>query len=234
MAVPDTEILFNAPKDFTMSTSKLKSACKAIVLATAVAAAYTSAHAGVVSFTSGTTFYKRVVSNDTPLTTTSTSFVGLPSANTTIFVPPGATVLVGSTFDAESRCSGGGQQSAWCELRIMIDGVEGHPQSSTSTGTLAFDSTDAGTESANSWEAHAMSRHLCVRNTTSQPKAVRVEVQWKISNFFAGSDPAPEFWIDDSTLAVTMSTGCTQQNTTDTAAGAFGAAALTPVLRQGN
>lgn len=165
---------------------------------------------GIEVFTSGSHFYKRVVTNENPQTTSSLDFIGLPGASTTIFVPPQSIVLVNVGFDAETRCSGGGTQASWCELRINIGGVEGSPQSSTSVGTFAMDSTDQGSETASSWESHAVTRHRCVRNTTNTPLAVTVQVDWKISNFApaAGVNP-PEFWIDDSSLVVEMARGCT-------------------------
>lgn len=184
---------------------------RAAVAATAATLALigAAAHAfnGIESFTSGTPFFKRVVTNTRPQTTSSTSFIDLPGASTVVFVPPQTNVLIDVNFDAETRCSGGEQGQNWCEARILINGVEGSPQASTyPPDTFALDSTDGGTETIASWESHAFSRHYCLRNPRNAPLTVKVNVQWKVTDF---TPVAPEFWIDDSSLVVQMSRDCT-------------------------
>ena len=90
---------------------KHTSAAAALLLLTS-AAWLAPAHAidGIQIFTSGAHFYKRVVTNTNPQTTTNTVFADLPGANTVVFVPPQATVLFNVNFDAETRCSGGGSR----------------------------------------------------------------------------------------------------------------------------
>lgn len=164
-------------------------------------------------FTSGAHFYKRVVTDSISRTTSSETFLPLPNAATTVFIQPNQEVLVNANFDAESRCSeagGPGSGFVWCELRIMIGGVEGSPQASLSPDTFAFDSTNDGADGIGSWESHAMSRHRCIRNTTSAVMAVPVRVDWKITN--NGGVGTPEFWIDDSSLVVELARGCSAQN----------------------
>lgn len=201
------------------------------LVAASALACHAAAHAadGIEIFTSGAHFFKRVVTNTNPLTTSADKFAEVPGASTTIFVPPQTAVLVNVGFDAESRCSGGGTGAAdsdWCELSISIGGVEGSPQASTfGPDTFAYDSTNQGAETIGSWEAHAFSRHRCVRNETNSPLPVRVAVNWKVTNF---SSTAPEFWLDDSALVVEMSRGCS----VDTPAGTAGINATTGTAKR--
>ncbi|WP_157271219.1 hypothetical protein [Azohydromonas aeria] len=155
-------------------------------------------------FTGGAHFYKRVLTNTNPLTTTTTVFRTVPGLTTRVPVPPNSRVLVNVGFDAESRCSGGTGQN-WCELRVVIDGAEGNPRASTyGPDTFAFDSTDGGSETLGSWESHAFSRHACVVNTTSTTRLVPVRVDWRVTSFGG----APTLWLDDTSLVVELSRGC--------------------------
>jgi hypothetical protein len=196
-----------------------RAAAAAFVLATAAV----SSHAAIEVFTSGTTFFKRVVTNTSvnvlsTSTPAATAFADVPGTLTTVFVPAGSAVLVSVNFDAEARCNGGNKATAtvsgdpnWCELMVMIGGVEGSPQASTTSlgDTYAFTATDSGEATFASWRGHAMSRHRCIRNTSAAPIAVPVSVQWKIVNFSPATAPATEFWLDDSAMVVQMSSGCT-------------------------
>lgn len=178
---------------------------QALAIATLVLAA-TASQATINSFTSGTPFFKQVVTNNEPQTTSSTVLGNLPGANTTVFVPAGTTVLIGASFSAETRCSGGTGGQSWCEASIDIGGVEGYPQATTTgSGTFALDSTDGGTETTSSWEAHGMTRHRCITNQGTGPLPVRVVVNWRISNPAAAPT---DFWVDDSSLVVEMSRDC--------------------------
>jgi hypothetical protein len=198
---------------------------RAALTALALAAASASSFAAVESFTSGAAFFKRVITN-TSAQTISTSapssltFADVPSTLTTIFVPPQSTVLVSVDYNAEARCNGGNKASAsvlgdpnWCELMVMIGGVEGSPQASTTSlgDTYSFVSTDSGEATFASWRGHAMSRHRCVRNASNAPLPVAVSVQWKIINFSPASAPTTEFWLDDSAMVIHMSRDCLVQ-----------------------
>jgi hypothetical protein len=196
---------------------------RTVATALALASAAMSSHAAIEVFTSGTTFFKRVITNTSVqvLSTSSpaaTTFADVPGTLTTVFVPAGSAVLVSVNFDAESRCNGGNKGTAtvaadpnWCELMVMIGGVEGSPQASTTSlgDTYSFASTDNGNATFASWRGHAMSRHRCIRNTSTAPLAVPVVMQWKILNFSPATAPATEFWLDDSAMVVEMSSGCT-------------------------
>jgi len=118
-------------------------------------------------FQAGNHFFKRALTSTKPRTTNSEKFVTLPGAKTTVLVPKGRDVLVNVAYTAESRCNEINSTSPnWCEVRILVDGVEASPMASTfQTDTYAFDSTDRGTETSASWESHAMDRHACVFNS---------------------------------------------------------------------
>jgi hypothetical protein len=214
----------------TSSSSKehpMKYSCQRLAagaLFSLVAATNAMAVDGVEIFTSGSSFFKRVVTNTNPQTTSTTAFLDLPSAGTTIFVPPQTSVLVSARFDAEVRCSNVGNAAQdWCEAQILIGGVEGSPQASTNgPDTYAVKSTNAGGETDASWAAHSFSRYRCIRNTSTAPMAVNVKVQWKVTNF-AGAAAVPDFWTDDSALAIDMSRDCTVNSPVGTPT--FGAAA---------
>jgi hypothetical protein len=184
---------------------------RAAFTAMALAAAAASSQAAVESFTSGATFFKRVITNTSVLTTNATTFVDVPSTLTTIFVPAQTTVLVSVDYNAEAACYGGGAGNPnWCELMVMIGGVEGSPQASTTSlgDTYAFASTDNGAATSSSWGGHALSRHRCVRNASNAPLAVPVSVQWKILQFGATTST---FWLDDSAMVIQMSRDCLVQ-----------------------
>lgn len=170
----------------------------------------------VVMQQGGAHYYKRVLSSTKPRITRSRDFVRLPGATPRFgaWVPlePGQAALINVSFSAESRCSEPGSNAQdWCEVRILIDGTEGHPRASSFLpDTFAFDSTDSGTNTVASWEAHTMDRHQCVRNGTHAPRRVPVEVQWKVTNFDGGIPPS--FWLDDWSLVIEAAKGCQQRS----------------------
>jgi hypothetical protein len=198
---------------------------RAAAAALALACAAVSSQAAIEVFTSGTPFYKRVITNTSvnvisTAAPASTTFADVPGTLTTIFIPPQTSVLVSVNFDAEARCNGGNKATAsvaadpnWCELMVMIGGVEGSPQASTTSlgDTYSFASTDNGEATFASWRGHAMSRHRCVRNASNAPLPVAVSVQWKIVNFSPAGAPSTEFWLDDSAMVIQMSRDCVVQ-----------------------
>jgi hypothetical protein len=185
----------------------LRLSCVAAALALVTASV--CSQAAIQTFTSGTSFFKRVITNTSVNITQATTFADVPGAQTIIFVPANSAVLVSVDYNAEGACYGGGVNNPnWCELMVLVNGVEASPQSSTTSlgDTYSFASTDNGAASIDSWGARAFSRHTCVRNTTSAPLAVPVTIQWKILQF--GTE-ASTFWLDDSAMIVQMSSGCT-------------------------
>lgn len=180
--------------------------------ALALAALSGAAHAapdGIRTFNGGAHFFKRVVTNTNPLQTNTTVFVPVPNATTVVPVPANTAVLVNVSFDAETRCMGGGAITNWCELQVLVGGVEANPMASTfGPDTFAMDSTDSGTEGIGSWESHAFSRHICFTNSSAVPVNLPVVVRWRVTNFGAPLVAAPLFWVDDSSLVVELARGC--------------------------
>ena len=166
----------------------------------------------VIRFTARGHYYKQALTSTKPRVISSEKFVTLPGSKTRVMIPAGKDALVNLAFTAESRCNEPGSAAPdWCEVRILVDGVEASPQASSfAPDTYAFDSTDGGTESISSWESHAMDRHHCVFNSKSDTaKAVPVEVQWKVTNFDGGA--APQFWLDDWSFTIELADGCRQE-----------------------
>lgn len=164
-------------------------------------------------YTAGAHYYKVALTSTKPRTTRTEKFVTVPGARTRIVVPAGRAALVNVGFTAESRCNeSGSTEPNWCEVRITVDGAEAAPAASSfAPDTYAFDSTDQGSETVASWESHAMDRHKCVDNSKGKTtKVVPVEVQWKVTNFGAGT-PAPSFWLDDWSMTVELAKGCRKQ-----------------------
>ena len=138
--------------------------------ALALTAAAASSQAAVESFTSGSPFFKRTITHTSVLTTAATTFTDVPSTLNTLFVPPQSKALVSVDYCAETACGDGGAGNPnWCELMVLIGGVEGSPQASTTClgDTCAFASTDKGAASSASWRGQPLSRHRCVRNTSN-------------------------------------------------------------------
>lgn len=155
-------------------------------------------------------FFKRVLTEDQAVDLAPgpigadgfSAYVNLPGAGPgtgAIGVVNGPATLINVRFTAESQCANGGADFGWCGVRILVNGVEAQP----APADFAFDSTNNGGDGSGSWEAHAMDRHLCVRNPspTGAPFAVPVQVQWRV---FAGGDPTtvPEFRLDDWSLTI--------------------------------
>jgi hypothetical protein len=166
-------------------------------------------------YTSGAHYFKRAITSTKPRIITSDKFVPLPGARTNIMVPPGKNVMVNVAFSAESSCSESDSTAPnWCEVRIMVDGVEAAPAASSfPPDTYAFDSTDNSTENLSSWESHAMDRHKCIYNSASHvAKSVPINVDWKVTNFDGGV--APRFWLDDWSLTIELASGCRMQRGT--------------------
>ncbi|MBL1275163.1 MAG: hypothetical protein COB30_003670 [Ectothiorhodospiraceae bacterium] len=165
--------------------------------------------ADVEKYTSGAHFFKQALTSTKPRITSSEKFITLPGAQTRIRVPAGTNALVNVALTAESSCSERYSTAPnWCEVRILVDGVEAAPAASSyPPDTFAFDSTDSGSETSTSWEAHAMDRHRCVFNASNTTdKVVPVEVQWRVTNFDGAN--APQFWLDDYSLTIQLAKGC--------------------------
>jgi hypothetical protein len=101
-------------------------------------------------------------------------------------------------FSGESVCFGGGNDGAWCSLRILVNGVEANPVAGTD---FAFDSTNVGRETAQSWESHAIERY----SNCLPPGQHVISVEWTSVDF---NGAPPTFRLDDWTLAIERVRGC--------------------------
>jgi len=129
-----------------------------------------------------------VVTENSPHSTSSTSFVDLPGALVGINVPAGKFQLVQVRFSGESYCFGSTTLAGnWCSIRILVDGVEMLPNVGSN---FAFDSNGAADDF---WEGNAMERTLVVRGG-----AHVIRAQWSVNN--AGVS----FGLDDWTFTVTQ------------------------------
>jgi hypothetical protein len=165
-----------------------------------------AARAALVGGSGGSLYAVRVNTQNSPFTTSSSAYVTYMTV--LVPVPPARTVLINADFMAETACSGGGTDPAWCQARINIGGIEANPKTDADPSTFALDSTDSGTETDASWEGHAMSRCRAVRNASSVTINVPVQVRLRVQNFDA---TPPTFWVDDSKLdarAHTAGAGC--------------------------
>jgi hypothetical protein len=108
-------------------------------------------------FVNTTEIETKIVSGTTVVTTSSTTFVDVPGAVTSLAVPAGRKGLIHANFSAESACYGPDTQN--CSVRILIGGVEASPASGDD---FAFDTNRGGDNPGNQFtgEAHSMERYL--------------------------------------------------------------------------
>lgn len=132
----------------------------------------------------------KVVTGSSSQTTTATSGNDLSGASTTIDMPAGQTGQILVTFSGESSCYTG---LGFCSVRLTVDGVELQPAAGTD---FAFDTTDGGTETAASWEAHAIQR---VSGTLAAGTHT-VQVQWQV----VGGTGTTTFRLDDWALSAEL------------------------------
>jgi hypothetical protein len=137
----------------------------------------------------GTITAAKVTRGDSAVTTTSTTFVNLPTASATMSVPTGHQALLLMRFSGESECDGG-TGGNWCSVRILVDGVAALPASGID---FAFDA-DAGSGSDDLWEGHSMDRSIVVGSGNHT-----VTVQWAVTN------STTTFRLDDWSLTVERS-----------------------------
>ena len=92
----------------------------------------TEEEADAIRFTSRNHFYKQAITSTKPRITSTEEFLSLPGTLTKITIPAGKNALVNLAFTAESRCNEPGSSAPdWCEVRILVDGVEASPQASS-------------------------------------------------------------------------------------------------------
>lgn len=119
-------------------------------------------------------------------TETTGAFVALPGATANLTIPGGFTGTAVLSFTAESSCYGG---TGFCNVRILVDGVEAAPAVGTD---FAFNSTDSNTETVGSWESHAVQRVV----TGLAPGNHTVQVQY-------GTTGTSTLRLDDWSLTAT-------------------------------
>ncbi len=132
----------------------------------------------------------KVVTGAVAQTTTSTVGIDLSGASTAIDIPTGQTGQILATFSGESACYVG---LGFCSVRLTVDGVELLPAEGVD---FAFDTTDGGTESAASWEAHAIQRV----SGTLAAGTHSLKVQWQV----VGGTGTTNFRLDDWALSAEL------------------------------
>lgn len=160
--------------------------------------------------TGGFISFKRVRTQDAAQIFPSTVAANTFATITTILVPvtAGRTALINARWHGETVCTEGDTDPNWCSMRILIGGVEGHPQSGLD---FAIDSHDQGDESFGSWEGHGFERHRCLRNAGTTTINVPVTLQWAVRNFPADAT-RPSFRIDDWSFVAERSDNCSPLN----------------------
>lgn len=108
-------------------------------------------------FVNTTEIETKAVTGTTVVTTSSTTFVDVPGAVTSLNIPTGRKGLIHANFSAESACYGPDTQN--CSVRILIGGIEANPASGDD---FAFDTNRGGDNPGNQFtgEAHSMERYL--------------------------------------------------------------------------
>jgi hypothetical protein len=138
-----------------------------------------------------------IATSDDNAAMSSTTYTALPGMTASFTTPKDTITLLDIRFSAESACYGGDAgQPDWCSVRIMVDGGQANPNNCKNALDFAFDSSDNGSESAASWESHAMERFVSVPGGTH-----RVVVEGAIRQFGTNADI---FWTGERNLTVEM------------------------------
>lgn len=116
---------------------------------------------------------------------TTSSWVDLPGASTTVTVPAGHKAMLLARFSGESACVGAGVET--CSVRVLIGGAEAAPAADIAD---VFDSNDSGQEADASWQADSIERWRSPLGAGSYT----VKVQYRTN------DADGTFYLDDWTL----------------------------------
>jgi uncharacterized MAPEG superfamily protein len=150
-------------------------------------------HGGAHRWTAGPKTFKTVVTNPIAQQRNAQAWASIANGSVTVPIAPGRSALINTLFTAESRCTG--SAGAWCSVRILIFGILGEPTQGDGSD-FAFDSA-----ATDFWEAHAATRHLCVRNARTVTAFVPVIVQWRsVGNAL--------FRLDETQLDVQRADNC--------------------------
>ncbi|MEY2441716.1 MAG: hypothetical protein QOJ46_1142 [bacterium] len=162
------------------------------VIAILAAGAFASTAAALLTSSSGTSQARmdNRASTD-PITTTSTTWVGIGSSFLPATVPNGQSRLFNARFTAESACYN--NPGSLCAVRIVAIGPGGSTEFNPTSGMdFAFDAP--GIVHDESPESHAMERSIRLRGGS-----YRIGVQYAVDN------PTTKFTLDDWHFALETS-----------------------------
>ncbi len=130
----------------------------------------------------------KILRNDSSASTTSTTFLDVPGATTTLKVKQDDT-LVTVRYSAESQCNGGGAGN-WCSLRIVAERNGDETELRPASGQdFAFDSVETGGDGF--WTSASMDRSIVL------PKGkYKIKLQWSTTS------ASTTFRLDDSSLTI--------------------------------
>ena len=152
-----------------------------LLAATVVAATTATAKAANIVTDCGTLIGSRVITNSSPVRTSSTTYVKL--ATTNITVPSGQTQCIKVLVTAETFCAGPGNIFDFCDIRVTLNGVE--TMRPAGGNFKAMDSED------NSSSGHA---YEWVRRVSAGTHTISLEIRVR--------DSRSVFEVDDLTFDV--------------------------------
>jgi hypothetical protein len=170
----------------TKSASRLRQRVALVVAATlgvivgggsvALSAGALASSATLSSSSASTLTLVRVVRDANPAETTSTTFVDVPGAATTISVPSNTKALIVARFSASSTCFGP-VADASCFVRILIGNAEGKP-SGVNLSTFDKETVLSPTAVSSPQQAHMIERS----RGGLTPGSYQVKVQMAVPN----------------------------------------------------
>src|SRR5205814_482584 len=114
----------------------------------------------------------KFLSDTSVQTTSSTSFVNLPGAATSMTVPSNTKALIIVRFSAQSLCSG--DAGTWCSVRVLVGGVEADPAKGL---IFHFDAADPQAGFGFAAASHAIEREAGPLGPGTYPVTVQYAVQ---------------------------------------------------------
>jgi hypothetical protein len=153
--------------------SRLALAAVIGLTAAGVTTAMTAGIPGVTAISGKRIERVKIVRNMEPHGTSSTSWVDIPGASTTISVPPRTRAIILVRFSGASECFNQNVEGAGCRVRVRVGQRVAPPFNGF---TNDFDSTHFSTSATDFIEAHAIERSRPVR-----PGTYTVKMQWSVS-----------------------------------------------------
>ena len=115
---------------------------------------------------------------------------------------PGQEALVDLKAVGELDCQGPADGNAWCGGRFLINGLPlARPDNSNRGDTFAWDSANGGSYDWQANTIYMIHRAICDRTTNPNGCNYRIQLQSRLENGATG------IWIDDLTVAATVSVG---------------------------